>query len=123
MNLPPWLTKGGYHLRARALWAGAFALIALLWRFSVPGPPPRTAEGVAAMLGDAVDGQVRADDFVWEERGGILSDTFLGRRVLFLARRRGEEAADVFRARVRLTRTGRPISLLFARNLSQSPRG
>src|SRR6202020_896767 len=81
----------------------------------------RTAEGVAAMLGAAGGGEVRPDDFVWEARGGFLADAFLGRRVLFLARHGG--AADLYRARVRLTRGGRPVSLSALRNLTRSPLG
>ncbi len=76
-----------HDLRARALWAAFFALVALAAALLRPSPPARTAEGVATMLGEAVGGEVRADDFVWEERGGFLRDAFLGRRVLFLARR------------------------------------
>src|SRR4051812_2244714 len=116
MNPTPWLTKGSQYLRARALWAAVFALIALSLRLFRPAPPPRTADGVAAMLGAAVGGQVGPDDFIWEGRGSFLSDAFLGRRVLFLARRGSEGTGDLFRARVRLTRTGRPVSLQVVRN-------
>lgn len=126
MNSTPWLTKGGSYLRAHALFAGVFAVIALSLRLRVPAPPERTAEGVAAMLGAEVSGEVRPDDFVWEERGGFLRDAIFGRHVLFLARRpgRGAEAAgDLFRARVRLTRAGRPVSLSGTRNLTESPLG
>lgn len=118
-----WLTKASPHLRARAAWAGIFALAALVMAFTRPAPPPRTAEGVAAMLGAAVGGEVRADDFVWEARGGFWSDAFLGRRVLFVAKKAGGSHADLFRARVRLTRSGRPMSLTQVRNLSASPLG
>jgi hypothetical protein len=127
MNLPPRLTHGGRFLRARALWAVVFAIAAAGLRLGRPAPPPRSPEGVAALLGEAVGGEVRPDDFVWEERGGALSDTFLGRRVLFLAKvrdpRGGEPLADLYRARVRLTRAGRPISLGAVRNLSRSAQG
>src|SRR5262245_12866810 len=110
MNPRLWLTKGGLFLRPRALWAAVFGFCALVLRCSAPSPPRGTAEGVAAMLGAAAGGEVRADDFVWEARGGFFQDTFLGRRVLFLARRPGG-TADLYRARVRLTRAGRPVSL------------
>lgn len=79
------------------------------------------------MLGAAVGGEVAPDDFIWEERGGFFSDALLGRRVLFLAvartgtagERRGQ--ADLWRAWVRLTRAGRPISVRAARDLSATP--
>lgn len=130
MTPPPWLTKGGLHLRNRALWAAVFAVVALLVRLRLPSPPPRTAEGVAAMLGAAVGGEVRPDDFVWEERGGFLGDAFFGRWVLFLARRRepvtgapSEPTGDLYRARVRLTRSGQPLAINLVRNLTRSPLG
>jgi hypothetical protein len=123
MNPRLWLTKGGLFLRPRALWAAVFAIVALFLRCSTPSPPERTAEGVAAMLGAAVGGEVRPDDFVWEARGGFFLDAFLGRRVLFLARRPGAGPSDLYRARVRLTRAGRPVSLRLVRNLTRSPLG
>ncbi len=125
------LRRASPHLRARALWVGVFALAALLLQAAGPSLPTRSAEGVAAMLGGAVGGEVRAEDFVWEARGGFWSDAFLGRQVLFLARRpvaMGETPnppapADLYRARVRLTRAGQPLSLGFVRNLTRSPLG
>jgi hypothetical protein len=121
MDLSPRLQR--HDLRARALWAAFFALAALALRLMRPAPPPRSAEGVATMLGDAVSGEVRAEDFVWEERGGFLSDAFLGRRVLFLARRGPGAPGDLYRARVRLTRAGRPVRVGEVRNLTASPLG
>lgn len=112
-----------HDLRARALWAAFFALVALAVAVLRPAPPARTAEGVATMLGEAVGGEVRADDFVWEERGGFLRDAFLGRRVLFLARRGAGAPGDLYRARVRLTRAGRPVRVAELRNLTASPLG
>ena len=117
------LPKARAHLRARALWAGGFALAGLVAGLGAPSPPERTTLGVAAMLGAAAGGEVRPDDFVWEARGGFLADAFLGRRVLFLARRAGSAEADLYRARVRLTRAGRPFGLSSLRNLTQSPLG
>jgi hypothetical protein len=110
-------------LRARAFWAAVFAVAAVVLRTAAPSPPPCTVEGVAAMLGAAVGGEVRPDDFVWEARGGFLADTFLGRQVLFLARANGSAPADLYRARVRLTRAGRPVSVGAVRNLTRSPLG
>ncbi len=136
MNPTLWLTKASPHLRARALWAGLFALVALLLQAAGPSPPPPTAEGVAEMLGAAVGGgEVRSGDFVWEERGSFWGDAFFGRHVLFLARRAsplgegdgsiapGPPLADLYRARVRLTRAGHPLSVRMVRNLTHSPLG
>jgi hypothetical protein len=74
------------------------------------------------MLGDAIDGEVRPEDFVWEERGGVLVDLFVGRRVLFLASA-GGAPRDVYRARVRLTRAGRPLGVRDVHDLTVSPGG
>ena len=123
MNPTLWLSQARPYLRARAPWAAIFACLGVVLRFLQPSPPPRTAEGVAAMLGAAVGGEVRPDDFVWETRGGAWSDALLGRPVLFLARQTGAKDADLYRARVRLTRAGQPVSLRVVRNLTASPLG
>ena len=114
------------HAKSRGLALAAIALAALAARLSVPPPPPRSIEGVAAALGAAAGATVRPDDFLWEERGGFIEDTFLGRRVLFLASRdQGGASAprDLYRARVRLTPDGRPISVTAVRNLTHTPHG
>ncbi|XYH94789.1 hypothetical protein ACMHYB_44270 [Sorangium sp. So ce1128] len=138
------------HLRGRLPIALGVALVGAAARLSTPSPPARTADAIAGMLGEAIGGSVSPDDFVWEERGGFLSDALLGRRVLFLgvasprdaerapdAERAsgavpapdagrapdGRGAADLYRARVRLTRSGRPVSLSGVRNLTETPLG
>ncbi len=121
MDLSPRLQR--HDLRARALWSAFFAMVALALGLMRSAPPQRTAEGVATMLGEAAGGEVHADDFVWEERGGFFSDAFLGRRVLFLARRGAGAPADLYRARVRLTRSGRPVRVGEVHNLTRSPLG
>lgn len=123
MNPKLRLTNGKAFLRARALWAVLFACASLVLCVATPSPPPCTTAGVASMLGAAVGGTVQPDDFVWEARGGFFSEAFLGRRVLFLARKNGEDQADLYRARVRLTRGGRPIRLSGLHNLTRSPAG
>jgi hypothetical protein len=114
------------HLRARMPMALAVLVLGLGARLAAPPPPSRSADAIARMLGDAVAGGVTPDDFVWEERGGFLHDALLGRRVLFLAAPDdglGAGNADLYRARVRLTRSGRPISLHAVRNLTATPLG
>ncbi|MCC6554689.1 MAG: hypothetical protein IT372_17080, partial [Polyangiaceae bacterium] len=126
MPLHPLAARITDHARSRALPALVVALIALAARFAAPAPPARTVDAVARMLGDAVEGTVGPEDFIWEERGGFLHDALIGRRVLFLAAGSagGEPGpADLYRARVRLTRSGRPIELGGVRNLSETPVG
>ncbi len=111
------------HAKSRGLALGVVALAAIAWRTSAGAPPPRSIEGIAAALGAASGGIVRPDDFLWEERGGFLEETFLGRRVLFLASRAEGAPRDLHRARVRLTRGGRPLSVSGVRNLTSTPDG
>ncbi|MEJ7730333.1 MAG: hypothetical protein WKG00_14085 [Polyangiaceae bacterium] len=56
-----------------------------------------------------------------EARGGFLADAFLGRRVLFLARRADTGQRDLYRARVRLTRNGHPLSVDAPHDLTDTP--
>ena len=128
MTPPAWLTRLAAHLTSRAPIALAVCVVALAARMTVPAPPEKTAEGVAAMLGRTASGNVAPDGFLWEERGGLLTDALLGRRVLFLASKPIQEGAppapaDLFRARVRLTRAGRPVSIHGLRNISATPLG
>ncbi len=114
------------HAKSRGLLAGGVALVALVLRLGAEAPPPRSVEGVADLLGRAAGASVKPDDFLWEERGGFLHDAFVGRRVLFLASPRAAGSGaprDLFRARVRLTRAGRPISATDVRNLTRTPLG
>lgn len=107
---------------------GALLFAMLVLRFaSMPRPPERDVDAIAAMLGQSVGGTVKPDDFVWEGRGGVLHDALWGRRVLFLAARASAPnvtpSNDLYRAQVRLTRAGRPIALRRVVNLTNTPRG
>jgi len=95
--------------------------LTLAWRLPGAAPPPRSLEGVAALLGAQVSGSVAPDEFVWERSRGAIVDPLLGRDVLFLARGGTSAHRDLYRARVRVTREGRPIALLWVRNLTQTP--
>ncbi|MEA2750052.1 MAG: hypothetical protein QOI41_4195, partial [Myxococcales bacterium] len=48
-------------------------------------PVPATATELAAVLGAASQGVVRAEDVRWEPSDGVLSDLLMGRFVLFLS--------------------------------------
>lgn len=136
MNLPPRLASAiASALSAPARVGGrgrvalCAALIALVARCGEPSPPAKTVEGIAAMLGREAGGSVAPDQFIWEPRGGAISDAIVGRRVLFIAKLPGpqggssEPAGDLFRARVRLSRAGRAIGVSGLWNLTSTPLG
>ncbi len=107
----------------RARVAGVIGGLALLDRVAAPSLPPRSVEGVAQLLGDAVDGRVRPGDFVWEEPESLFSELVFGRRVLFLASPAPGEPRDLYRARVRLSVEGQPLGVRSLHNLTNSPLG
>ena len=75
------------------------------------------------MLGRAVGGVVEPDDIAWEPSPGFWSETLRGRRVLFLGAPVAGRPRDLYRARVRVTLEGKPISVRQVRNLTQTPAG
>jgi hypothetical protein len=108
----------------RRVWAGGIAAtLAVAVHLTRPSPPPRTLPGLAEMLGQGANGVVLPEDIAWEPSGGSLADTFRGRRVLFLSAPEAGEPRDLYRARVRLTVDGKPISVRQARNLTETPLG
>lgn len=84
---------------------------------------PRTVDGVASLLGDAVQGKVFPREFVWEAPNSVLEELVLGRRVLFLAAPTSGEPRDLYRARVRLSMEGHPLAVRDVSNLTRSPLG
>ncbi len=102
---------------------GGVALLAISLRLTAHGPHERSVAGVARMLAEATGGVVTPDALVWEPSGGFLSDTFVGRHVLFLGAARAGEPKDVYRASVRLTLDGSPIHVSGVHNLTETPHG
>jgi hypothetical protein len=79
---------------------------------------------LAAALGEAAGGAtVAGEDIRWQPSEGILTDFAVGRWVLFLARGPGEQARDVWRARVRVSPGGRAIEVRGAYDLTSTPIG
>jgi hypothetical protein len=111
------------HLRARARLVGLLVALALVGRLLLPAPPPKTMDGVAQLLGQAAGQVVRSSEFVWEPAGGPWRDALLGRFVLFLGGASEGAARDLYRARVRVSREGRPIAVESVRNLTATPLG
>ncbi|MBW2455205.1 MAG: hypothetical protein JRI68_11875 [Deltaproteobacteria bacterium] len=99
------------------------ALVAVILRLAAQAPAERTLEGVAELLGAAVDGTVAADEFVWEPSEGRLVDVLFGRNVLFLAETEAAGPRDLYRARVRVSREGRPLAVRSTTNLTHTPLG
>src|SRR6185503_16974770 len=102
---------------------GLAAVLGLFGRCASPGPPARTLEGLASMLGQAAGGVVNPKDIVWEPSPGFLSETFVSRPVLFLAAAKAGQPRDLYRARVRVTFEGQPISVRQLRNVTETPLG
>ena len=103
--------------------ASFVALAAIGARLVLPGPPDATLRGVAEVLGASVGGTVEPDDFVWEASRGVLADSLLGRRVVFLARSSPDSPRDLYRAAVRVTLEGKPVSVRSVVNLTDSSMG
>ena len=59
----------------------------------------------------------------WQASEGALADVVSGRWVLFLARNPGEDARDVWRARVRVSPDGSAVEILGAYDLTSTPIG
>lgn len=86
-------------------------------------PPERSLEGLAELLGRETGGVVLPEEIAWEPSPGFLAETFWGRRVLFLSASRKGKPRDLYRASVRVTLSGQPISVRRLRNLTDTPLG
>ena len=75
------------------------------------------------MLSGAIGGVVNPEELIWEPSSGAASDLLLGRRVLFLGANQAGGARDVFRARVRVTLDGQPLSIGTLHNVTDTPVG
>jgi hypothetical protein len=112
-----WLRRRGRV----ALVGGATGAIVAASGAAAPG---RDLDALAAALSASSGGaRVSPGDLRWASSAGALSDLVLGRWVLFLARRDGDETRDVWRARARTTPEGTVISVRDAVNLTNTPLG
>ncbi len=110
--------------RQRAAVAGAAALLgAGVHLVTGHSPPPRTLEGLAQMLGRATGGVVDPKEIAWEPSPGFLVESFRGRNLLFLSAPAAGKPRDVYRASVRVTLAGQPISVRRLRNVTDTPLG
>ena len=81
------------------------------------------ADALGRSMGGGAEGTVAGADVRWEPSGGALADVVSGRRVLFLARRAGEDTRDVWRARARVSPEGDVVEVLDSHDLTNTPLG
>ena len=84
-------------------------------------PPEPTLEGLSKLLAVESGANVEPDSIVWEPSRGVLAELVLGRRVLFLASAPSGGLRDVYRASVRLTPSGQPLTARSVANLTDTP--
>ncbi len=104
-----------------ALFTGALGAVVAGTRG--PAPQHDLAALARALAGASGGGVVAGADVRWEPSDGALLDYVRGRWALFLARRPGEDARDVWRARVRLSPEGAALDLSGAFDLTNTPLG
>ena len=107
--------------KGRAL--GAFLFVGAALAVFRPPPPPETIGGLAGMLAAVASGVVLPADVRWEASQGELADLVMGRWVDFLAGDTSGAPRDLWRARVRVTPEGAPLTVSDAHNLTATPLG
>ncbi|HVJ17448.1 MAG TPA: phosphodiester glycosidase family protein [Polyangiaceae bacterium] len=110
-------------LRSRRYVALLTVVAALAVRAIGHGPPAPTVEGLSELLGNAVGGTVKPGELAWEPSPGFLTEVFSGRPLLFLAAPRDGAPRDLYRAWIRLTADGKPVSVSRVRNITDTPDG
>jgi len=109
--------------RRRGLLFGFVALLATVSHCSAQRPPERSLEGLSQLLGGAIGGVVKPEELIWEPGRGVFEELLLGRRVLFLGKTQRGSARDLYRARVRVTLDGQPLSVGALHNVTDTPVG
>ena len=109
--------------RRRGLLFGCVASLAMASHCSAPTPPERSLAGVAQLLSGAIGGVVKPEELIWEPGHGMIEELLLGRRVLFLGKTQAGSARDLYRARVRVTLYGQPLSVGALHNVTDTPVG
>jgi len=90
---------------------GACAALALVAHGCMPRPPEPKVDELRAWLGERVEHGVSVSELRWEPRGGALEELVFGRGVWFLAAAAAGAPRDLYRAWVRLTPNGQPLSV------------
>lgn len=112
-----------FHLRIKSRWIAATAVAGVAVSFATASPSTPSVEGLVGWLGAQTALSVRPEDLRWAESGGFFSDLFWGRRLLFLGAEQPGGKRDLFRARIRLSDSGQPLTLSGLRNLTHTPLG
>jgi hypothetical protein len=111
-------------MQSRGRLVACSAALGLLAGFSREDPPRRDLGRLALALGRAAGGAtVSVGDVRWAPSEGLIEDVISGRWVVFLARKAGEDARDVWRARVRLSPEGDALEVRSAHDLTDTPLG
>lgn len=114
--------SGFLKQRARLILVAACGAVLVRWLLFAP-PPPRTLAGLADILGASAHGVVRTEDIQWQPSPGFLTEALVGRPVLFLAAPKPGAPRDLYRAWVRVSLDGKPISVGHAYNLTRTSLG
>lgn len=104
------------HLQSRRGLLSGMLLLGLLLAL-LPSPAPPTIEALADQLSAASGAEVDAHELVWLRSRGVAAD-LAGRDVVFVGRR--ADSREVYRARVVVTPTGRPLFVHALRQLSET---
>ncbi|HEX6278273.1 MAG TPA: hypothetical protein VFZ53_34745, partial [Polyangiaceae bacterium] len=109
------------HLRSRGRVRGFVAIAAVGCAAATAPPPEPTTAGLGAFLGEELRATVDAATLSWEPRRNVLAELAFGRHVLFLAAPAGGGPRDLYRAAVRLTPSGQPLSVARVTNVTDTP--
>ncbi|HEY3497390.1 MAG TPA: hypothetical protein VGK73_21990, partial [Polyangiaceae bacterium] len=116
--LPPAL--GRYFRARRHAFALALLLVALPGLYST-APPVANLPGLAQLLEHAAGVHTAPGDIAWEPRRGVFAELARGRSLLFLGAAAPGGARDLYRAWVRLTPGGQPLSVRRVVRLTDTP--
>lgn len=111
------------HWRSRRVWFALMLGIGAITAGFATAPPASSPQGLADWLSSETSQVVLVDDIAWEEQRSFLTETFVGRRLLFLAAPEKGQPRDLYRAYVRMGYDGQPLSLWGVRNLTRTPVG
>ena len=111
------------HLAQRVRLLALAGGVALGVRCAGQAPPEQSLTGLAQMLSHASNTTVKASNIRWRPSPGHLREALFGRELVFLGASKPEGPKDVYRAHVRVTLDGKPISARNVKNITETPLG